>query len=83
MVATYFGRFSRYTSLAAEEMYTMGRKARLLDILLRPASHFFKMYFAKLGMLDGLEGFILSAFSSFYVFVKYVKLWELGRREGR
>jgi glycosyltransferase involved in cell wall biosynthesis len=81
-VATYFGRLSRYTSLAAEEMHAKGRKARISDLLLRPPSQFFKMYVARLGMLDGLEGFILSVFSSFYVFVKYAKLWELQRRKG-
>lgn len=41
-----------------------------------------KMYLLKLGFLDGLEGFVLCAFSSFYVFVKYVKLRELERRPG-
>jgi glycosyltransferase involved in cell wall biosynthesis len=81
-VRTYFGRFNRYTSLAAEELFAEGRPARLTDILLRPPFQFLKMYFAKLGILDGLQGLVLCTFSSFYVFVKYVKLWELWRREG-
>jgi hypothetical protein len=35
------------------------------------------MYILKFGFLDGFHGLILAAFSGFYVFVKYAKLWEL------
>ena len=82
-VEAYFDRFNRYTTLAAKESRLRGKRAGLADIVLRPASQFFKMYVIKLGMLDGLEGFILCVFSASYVFTKYVKLWRLGRGEGR
>ncbi|MFH1313153.1 MAG: glycosyltransferase family 2 protein [Candidatus Eisenbacteria bacterium] len=73
----YFDRFNRYTSLAAKESHLKGKKAGLADILLRPPSQFLKMYIIKLGLLDGLQGFILCVFSACYVFTKYVKLWGL------
>jgi len=38
---------------------------------------FFETYVWKLGMLDGMPGFIISVISSYYVFLKYAKLWEL------
>jgi glycosyltransferase involved in cell wall biosynthesis len=75
----YFTKFNIYTSLAARDMKNAGRRFRLTDIVVRPAYQFFKMYVIRLGVLDGLQGFILCAVSAAYVFVKYAKLWELTR----
>lgn len=76
----YFVKFNRYTSLAAEELSKKNKKAGVPDLLLRPLVIFIKMYFLKLGFLDGFHGFILAVFSSLYVFTKYCKLWELNRQ---
>ena len=73
----YFKKFNRYTSLAANEMALKNKTVSIKDIILRPAFIFFKMYFLKLGFLDGLNGFILAIFSSVYVFTKYCKLKEI------
>lgn len=75
----YFTKFNIYTSLAARDMRAAGRRFRLRDLLVRPAYQFFKMYVLRLGVLDGLHGFILCVVSAAYVFVKYAKLWELLR----
>jgi glycosyltransferase involved in cell wall biosynthesis len=72
----YFTKFNKYTTLAAEEAVRKGKKASLLDLLIRPVWSFKKMYFFKRGFLDGLHGFILCVVSAFYVFVKYAKIWE-------
>jgi (heptosyl)LPS beta-1,4-glucosyltransferase len=45
-------------------------------LLLRPPFLFVKMYFIRLGFLDGKHGFVLSLLSAAYVFTKYAKLWE-------
>jgi glycosyltransferase involved in cell wall biosynthesis len=82
-VRSYFDKFSRYTDLAALELHERGKRAGVLDIALRPVFSFLKMYFVKMGMLDGIQGLVLCVFSSFYVFVKYVKLRELGAPGGR
>ena len=79
----YFVKFNRYTSLAAQDMHSAGRKPRLSDLLVRPPFQFCKMYLVRLGFLDGLEGLILCVVSSAYVFVKYAKLWEIARKEAR
>jgi len=71
----YFEKFNNYTTLAAEEMVRKGKSANIIDIILRPPLLFIKMYFLKLGFLDGIEGFILAIFSSSYVFTKYCKFW--------
>lgn len=73
----YFSKFNRYTSLAAKDLHSAGKRFSLYDILVRPPFMFFKMYIVKRGFLDGLQGFILCIVSSAYVFTKYAKLWEL------
>jgi (heptosyl)LPS beta-1,4-glucosyltransferase len=42
---------------------------------------FFKMYFLRLGFLDGAQGFILCKASAGYVFAKYAKLWLKKRKK--
>lgn len=73
----YFKKFNEYTSLASRELFDKGRPAGLKDLIIRPLWQFKKMYFLKLGFLDGIPGLILSVFSACYVFTKYAKLWEL------
>lgn len=72
----YFSKFNRYTTLAAEEIDAKGRKFKYRDIIIRPWWQFVRMYFIRLGFLDGIQGLILALFSSAYVFSKYAKLWE-------
>jgi glycosyltransferase involved in cell wall biosynthesis len=75
----YFEKFNRYTTLAAEDMKAAGRHCSLYDLLVRPSFTFVKMYLLRLGVLDGMAGFVLCVCSSAYVFTKYAKLWELTR----
>jgi len=74
----YLGKLNRYTSLAAEELFRKGKRAKVSDVIFRPLAVFLKMYFVKRGFLDGFLGFILAVSSAFHVFSKYVKLWHLG-----
>ncbi|KPL01886.1 MAG: hypothetical protein AMJ73_09610 [candidate division Zixibacteria bacterium SM1_73] len=74
----YLEKLNSYTSLAAEELFKKGKRAKFPDIIFRPVAIFFKMYFVKKGFLDGVAGFILATSSAFHVFSKYVKLWHLG-----
>ena len=52
----------------------------LLKLLLRPPLKFIGTYILKRGFLDGLPGFIIAVTSSFYVFLRYAKLWELQKQ---
>jgi len=80
-LSDHLSKIDKFTSLAAEEMFTNGKRARVFDLLLRPLVKFVKMYLIKRGYLDGIYGFIVSIIGSFYVFTKYLKLWELSKRE--
>jgi len=76
----YFEKFNRYTSLAAEELAEANRESSLYDLIIRPPYLFCKMYFLRLGLLDGMHGLVLSLVSAAYVFTKYAKLWQLRQK---
>ena len=77
----YFETFQRFTTWGAEDLFEKGKRASLFDLTLRPASRFLKMYVIRRGFLDGYHGAVLSMLGAFSVFMKYAKLWHLGRTE--
>lgn len=80
-IESYFRKFNKYTSLAARQMYAGGRRFSLPFVLITIPFEFLKRYALKLGILDGMRGFLWACFSSFYVFVKYMKLWALEQED--
>ncbi len=73
---TYFTKMNRYTTMQALEKQ---RPFPVINMLFAPFFKFFKMYFLKLGFLDGRQGFILSVYSGFSEFVKFAKMAFLKR----
>jgi len=73
----YFEKFNKYTSLGARSKYEAGKRADVFLCCLRLPFDFFRRYILQLGILDGVPGLVWCAFSAFYPFVKYMKLWEL------
>jgi len=69
-----------YSTLAAKEMHRQGFRAGTLSFTVRPFFTFLKMFFFKMGFLDGKRGLILAFLYSYYTFLKYVKTWEKGRK---
>lgn len=67
------------SSVAAASMHARGESSTLLQMVLNPLFRFFKFYVLKKGFLEGLPGFIVALLEGHYVFLKYVKLWELER----
>lgn len=72
----------RFSSLLAENMHEEGKRYSLLLLLLRPPLKFIEVYFLRVGLLDGLAGFIIALTSAYAMFVRYVKLRELEKRVG-
>jgi len=79
-LAANLNKIQRYSTIFAEAQYKRGRRASCFDLLMRPLAKFFKAYILKRGFLDGRHGFILCSAATFYVFLKYAKLWELQRK---
>jgi len=75
----YLEKLNRYTTLAAEQLHREGRDCGPGSALVRGQAAFWRMYVLQRGFLDGGHGLVLCLASGFSVFVKYVKLWRLGR----
>jgi hypothetical protein len=71
---------NRYTTLAAEQMFEEGRRSGLGPLLTLPAAAFLRNYVLRRGLLQGSTGFVLSSLNAYYVFLKFVKLWERQRQ---
>ena len=72
-------RMDRYTTLAARQMFEKGRRATRLELLFHPPVVFFRNYVVKGGFRDGTAGLVISLVNSYYVMLKFAKLWELQR----
>ncbi|UCD84700.1 MAG: glycosyltransferase family 2 protein [Deltaproteobacteria bacterium] len=77
----YFEKFHRYSTWGAMELDKQGKVGRWYHILFNPPFRFFKMFVLQKGFLDGYRGLIVCFMSSFSVFLKYAKLWELRNRK--
>lgn len=76
----YITKMNNYTTLSANELFRNGKKSGFFDIIFRPYFTFLKMYFLKLGILDGFMGLVLCILSSVHVMVKYLKLYLLNKQ---
>jgi len=70
-------RMDRYTTLAARQMHEEGRHTSALGMLVHAKLAFLRNYILKGGFRDGTAGFVISLVNSYYVFLKFAKLWEL------
>ena len=76
-------KMTRYAHANAEKSWRAGRRAGLVDVLVRPPLRFLRQFVLQLGFLDGGHGFVLCAFAAAQVFLKYAALWarsQDGRR---
>jgi len=74
-------KINQFTSIAAESMASRGKKAGWRKILSHAIGHFLKKFFIKRGFLDGTAGLVVCVLGSYYVFLKYAKLWEITNSE--
>jgi hypothetical protein len=58
-----------------------GKKSSYFKIFFLPLLTFFRDFILKGGFLDGIHGLIISLFSSYYVFLKFAKLYEIQREK--
>lgn len=64
-IEEFIGKQNRYSS--------MGAKPNKIKAIFSPYWTFFKLFFLKLGFLDGWEGFVISRLYAQYTFWKYIK----------
>ncbi len=80
-IAHHVQTIDRYTTLAAQQAAERGKRASIVDVVVRPPLAFLRNYLLRLGIKDGEAGLVASLLNSYYVFLKFAKLWELRRCE--
>jgi glycosyltransferase involved in cell wall biosynthesis len=70
-------RIEFYTDLAAQELFERGGHSGLMRRLLAPPWVFVNTYFFRLGVLDGVPGFLIAWMAARYVHRKFVKIAQL------
>lgn len=78
-LADHIQTIDRFSATLAQAMFEAGVRFRVVDLLARPLFRFVKGYLLRQGFRKGLPGFLVSVSTSYYVFMKYAKLWELER----
>jgi len=69
-----------YAKLSGDKKQKLGKKTGLGNIVFRSFFKFFRMYFLKLGFLDGRIGFILCVNSAISTYFNHLSLWEKTRK---
>ncbi len=72
-----------FSRIAADALAAEGRRASVLDLLVRPPAVLVKGLVLKLGFLDGWRGFVVAAMAAYTDWRKYWRLWRRPRaRQG-
>ncbi len=71
----------RYTTLAAADLAARGRRTSAVALAVHPPVAFLRNYILRAGFRLGIAGLAISAMNSWYVFLKYAKLWEFLRSD--
>lgn len=77
-LSDHHARLDRYTTLAAEALAARGRRFSPARAILQPPVTFLQTYLLKGGFRDGSAGLAIAGFAAYYVFLRQMKLWQLG-----
>lgn len=72
-------KMTAYGERAALMLHASGRRAGALDVAARPLWRFLRGYLLRGGFLDGAPGAAMAWARACEAWVKYARLWELGR----
>ena len=78
-IHSHIEKMNHYTDLSTKHLIETGKSSLIISAIVRGLIKFIKMYFLRLGFLDGKIGFVLCYNSAFGVYLKYIKLWEKSR----
>jgi (heptosyl)LPS beta-1,4-glucosyltransferase len=79
-IADHLDTIDRYTTIAANELYDRGRRSGPLRIIGHAKMAFLRNYILRGGFRQGTTGLVVSLLNSYYVMLKFAKLWERQRK---
>ncbi len=68
-----------FSDITAKDAHQKGKKGSLLSTIFSPWERFIRLYFLKLGFLDGYYGFVICVISAYAKFLHCIKLREIRR----
>ena len=74
---SFLDTVNQYSSIRASELYDSGKRTNALEITLYPLLKFMYTYILKIGVLDGLKGFVYCFMMSFHSFLVRAKLYMM------
>jgi (heptosyl)LPS beta-1,4-glucosyltransferase len=75
-ISHHLATIDRYTTLAADQWFSDGRRTNGLEMFFHPRFAFIRNYVLRGGFRDGSTGLLVSRMNAYYVFLKLAKLWE-------
>jgi glycosyltransferase involved in cell wall biosynthesis len=79
-ISHHLDTINRYTTLAAEQAHQHGLRSGPGRAVIHANAAFLRNYLLRRGILQGSVGLAISVLNSYYVFLKLIKLWEMGRQ---
>lgn len=76
----HFKQIEYFTNISSKAAFDSGKRTNIFMIIVKPWFKFIRDYIIKLGFLDGFYGFVICMNSSYAKFLKYLKLYELQRK---
>ncbi len=67
-------QIEKFTNISSKELFDKGIKANFYYLYIKPIIRFVTDYIVKLGVLDGVTGFIICKNSAYAAYLKYYKL---------
>jgi len=78
---TYLAKMDQYTTWSAYDRLHKVKRVTYFHLVLKPLYRFFTHYILRLGFLDGKTGFVISVFSAYSVFFRFLKLMQIKNNE--
>ena len=78
-ISHHLQKIDSYTTLLAEQWLEEGRTTTPVHIAVHPVLAFLRNYVLRAGVRQGTVGLVISLLNSYYVFLKFAKLWERQR----
>jgi len=77
--AEHKAQVEKFADIASRALHQKGIRSNILKIIYKPIARFIRTYFMKAGFLDGKEGFIIACMTAKASYLRYLKLYYLGK----
>lgn len=74
-------KINHYSELSAQQKFERGKRCTPMRLFFYPIFYFFRQYFIKRQIFNGVAGVVNATLNSYYAYLKYAKLYELQQRK--